>query len=208
MQLFPKNPKFFEMFESLAQTIVDASELLKHYQLGKNDPIKLARTVTLKEKLADATCHKLRVEAESTFITPIDREDIQSLAIHLDNIIDYIEDVTSRLAIFNGELKPTPQYREFTNLIYEGTTATRNLVSLLKYRDKYRSKMKQHIIRIHELEHKGDDLMRSSLRTLFTGKSNAVTIIKWKDLYEIMEKVLDECEKTADAVEEITIKNF
>lgn len=196
------------MFDELAQTIVDSSTLLEHYNIAKHDSLKLARAVTEKEKLADSICHRLRVEAEKTFITPIDREDIQRLAIHLDNIIDYIEDVTSRLAMYNGKMKVTQQYTSFTRLIHEAATITKKLVTLLKYRDKHRLQMKKHIVQIHDLEHKGDELMRNSLSLLFSRQKNAIAIVQWKDLYEIMENVLDECERTADAVEEIIIKNF
>ena len=207
MNLFPKNPKFFEMFEELTATIVKSATLLSKVS-SAGTITKISSDITKLEHHADTICHRLLVEAESTFITPIDREDIHTLAKNLDNVIDLIEEVASKLALYNGVTKITREFHAFTKAIHEATTHVDALVHLLKYRERERKRMSAHIVHIHENEHEGDALIRRSLQLLFSGQKNAITVIKWKDIYETLEEVLDECENVANTVEEVIIKNF
>ncbi len=194
------------MFADLGDTIHRATGPLPH--ITPNTAAKTAKTLTDLEHQADRICHKLYHEAESTFITPIDREDIHTLAKTMDNIIDLTEDVASKLVLYNGSLRITPEFHAFSKLIRVISGQTRELVSQLKGREKNVLKMKKLIRTLHDLEHDGDRLLRTALKTLFSSRKNAVAIIQWKDLYEILEHITDEGEHVADIVEEIIIKNF
>jgi hypothetical protein len=147
-------------------------------------------------------------EAERTFITPIDREDISELAKHLDDVVDVIEDCAAKLFLLTGSAKTTKDFQSFTVLIVEATAQVAALTELLKSRDKYVGKMRHHIIQIHELENKGDDLFRASLSRLFATTRSPIAVIKWKDIYESLEAALDNCEHVADTVDFVIIKNF
>jgi len=208
MNLFPKNPKFFDMFEELAHTLQKTSSFLIKIHSDQNRLSFYAKKIQDLEHKADAICHRLTQEAEQTFITPIDREDIHLLANSLDNIIDYIEDISSKLLFFNKKIKHTKESRELITLIHKASTVIAALVGLMQYRDRYHADMKRSITKIHTLEHDGDVVFRSAMKNLFTKEKNPITIIQWKDLYENLELIMDECEKTADIISIIIIKNF
>lgn len=208
MNIFPKNPHFFGMFESLAKTTQQAGKILFDMHAHPHKRDGLAKKLEDLEHEADAICHSLYKEAERTFITPIDREDISALAKHLDDVVDVIEDCAAKLFLLTGSQKTTKDFQSFTVLIVEATAQVAALTEQLKSRERHVGKMRSHIIQIHELENKGDDLFRASLTRLFAGTRSPITIIKWKDIYESLEAALDNCEHVADTVDFIIIKNF
>ncbi len=165
---------------------------------------KKARHLELK---ADSLCHTLKQEANSTFITPIDREDIHALARNLDDIIDRIEDIFACLFVYKIQTT-TGDFKIIATTINKATAAVYALISLLKHRDRKIKDIKRIIVDIHTLENEGDELTRQVISSLFTHEKDIVSLIKWKHIFEKMEEVLDTCEETADIVDEIVIKNF
>ena len=207
INFFPRNPQFFDLFEDLS-AIVDQSgkelSLLgkKHHQQS----VSFAKVNKLEHE-ADEICHTIYREANATFIPPIDREDLRALGKVLDDIVDHIENVCANVCIFHIGL-PAKDFGKLTILIKEATRKVNQLIHLLSFNSKKAKEMHSLIIEIHSLENKGDELMRSSLKTLFLEQKNPVEIIKWKDLYEELETVLDKCEETADIIESIIMNNF
>ncbi|MBI2404743.1 DUF47 family protein [Candidatus Gottesmanbacteria bacterium] len=208
MNLFPKTPQFFAMFEELADTVSEAGTQLKTMQVRTKHAAQTAQKIRKLELRADAICHKLATEAQRTFITPIDREDIHELARNLDEVIDQIEEVASKIVLYNGMAKDNGKLKEFAEIISQTTVHIQKLIATLKYREKHAGNMKQYIRDIHTKENEGDTLIRHAIKELFSRQKNAITLIKWKDLYETMERVLDESEHVADIVEVIIVKNF
>lgn len=206
MDFFPKNPKFFDLFEELAGKAETAGKILSNIKVSHNNIISLAKKTRELENEADEICHSLYRQADSTFITPIDREDIHALARTLDNIIDLIENLTSNLVLYRIK-KQEYQFNKFTHVIGQATNKIFTLIELLKHKGKYIGQMRALIIEIHSLENEGDSLIRLSFQKLFT-RRNPLHVIKWKDLIENLEEILDECEDTADIVDEIIVKNF
>ena len=208
MNLFPRQPAFFNHFEALAKVAKEGGRLLVSVNpTSQKLLLKHSESARKLELKGDNICHALYKAADSTFITPIDREDIHVLAQSLDNIIDHIENTISNLSLFR--VKKTPvEYKAFTILIEECSAKVFLLVSTLKEKGRNLTKMKKLILAIHTYENQGDELLRKSLKSLFSNGQPAVEIIKWKDIYENMEAVLDECENTSDIVEQIIIKNF
>lgn len=207
MNFFPKTPDFFSKFEALAKTVTKASSYLSQIKLGQKNMSSIAEAVQKLELKADAITHDIAHEADSTFITPIDREDIHALADHLDNLLDLIENVTTGFTLY-GITQNGKEFYQYTDLIKQGTTEIEKLILQLPPHGRNLDRMRKHIGAIHAIEKKGDVLTRQALTTLFTKKKNAVEIIKWKYVYDNLEMILDECEKTADTVDEIIIKNF
>lgn len=208
MRFLPKNNYFFDYFEKLADLSTQVAQILHNSDI--NNPAKLLSQARLARKIehqADSICHTIFQKADSTFITPIDREDIQALAKNLDNIIDLIENACSNLYLYHAS-EITSEFTQMTRLILESSHQVHALISHLKPNRKAIQEMKKIIINIHSLENKGDRLLGRSFQKLFSGGYSAVDIIKWKDLYENLEEVLDQCEDTADTVETIIAKNF
>jgi uncharacterized protein len=207
MNFFPKTSDFFSQFEQLAQTVTKAGGLLAKIKLGQANVTSIAKSVQKLELEADEITHQIAHDADSTFITPIDREDIHALADHLDNLLDLIENVATGLTLYAIK-KNGKEFYQYTELIGLALTEIEKLIFQIRFRGKDIAGMRTHIDTIHAIEKKGDVLTRQALTTLFTKKNNAVEIIKWKYVYDNLEMILDECEKTADCVDEIIIKNF
>jgi len=207
IDIFPKNPDFFKLFDKLANKVKSAGVLLYQIKINSTAINLYTKKARRWELDADDLCHQLKFLASSTFITPIDREDIYLLARSLDNIVDLIENVVSNINAYVIS-KEHPQFKNITKIIYQATEKISQLINHLKYRDKKIEEMKKLIIQINSLENKGDELMRDGLRFLFHNHQDLIEIVKWKDILEDMEGVLDECENTAYIVEEIIIKNF
>lgn len=207
MPFFPQTGRFFELFIELATTVHQASLTLSQIKIGSSTNKKLALRVQKLELQADEYMHLLKHEADRSFLTPIDREDIHALANSLNVILDHIENVTSGVFLLsikgNGH-----EFKEYVELITESSELLLELMKDLEHKSKYVNRMKVTIQTIHQLEKRGDELTRSALLNLFLHTKNAVTIIKWKHVYDNLEQTLDACESTADTVEDIIIKNF
>lgn len=206
MQLLPNSDHFFLLFEQLAQQGSKTAKILDDLTLGKDLPKYIKKAAKI-EHDADQICHELYKESDKAFVTPIDREDIQLLAKHLDNVIDLTENTISNVYLYNIK-KLTPEFRKFSALVVETTLLVEELVGYLKHKSKNLAEMKDLVIEIHSLENKGDELTRKSFYGLFHNGKNAIEVMKWKDLYENLELILDECEDVSDAVETIIVKNF
>jgi len=154
MGLFPKNPKFFDLFEDLAEIVKAGGKILAKIKISPDNIKTYSKKAWELEQAADEVCHKLYHEAERTFITPIDREDIHLLARHLDNIIDLIENLTSKIALYKIT-REISQYKDFTRKISDATEKIFQLIGFLKFRDKHILKMRKLIIEIHTLENEG-----------------------------------------------------
>ncbi len=207
MQLFPKNPKFFEIYNELVSTVTDISLLLTKISFSKNVLVS-AKKARLLETRADLLFHKLQFEADSTFITPFDREDMHALGKSLNNILDLIENVIADLEVYNVRQNGNG-FGIITRKIHQATGEIAKIVGLLKYGGKYPVQMKKHIAKIHEIENDGDQLVRDALSSLFRQhKKEVVELMKWSYVYQNLDLVFDECELTADIVNEIIIKNY
>lgn len=206
MDFFPKSAQFFDLLADLAALARDSGEIVKATSSAKKNGQQFARRSLILEERADRLYHQIRREADQTFITPIDREDIQQLAHTLDTIVDLTEDFASRLHLYKISKLPK-EMATMQQLIFEATKEVYKAVDLLRNRTNGQS-LQQAIIAIHRLENKGDHELRLALQAIFATSKNSILIMKWKDLLETTEKILNECERTADTVEQIISKNF
>ena len=207
MSFFPQNTIFFDLLEELSTLVTSSGKLIPKLKIGSKDAQAIYKKAFNLEHEADEICHKLFHEADSNFITPIDREDIHILAGNLDTIIDHIENVASNVILYKVRKEPV-LFKDFGAIIQKSTVAVDSLVHGLRSGSKGIKEMKKEIIHIHSLENEGDQLTRKAFESLFARNTNAIEIIKWKDIYENMEEIMDECENTADIVDQIIVKNF
>jgi len=206
MPFFPQTGQFFALFSQLAAIIDQASNHLTKIKptasTAKNK--RLAAAVQRLELTGDEYAHLLHHEADRSFITPIDREDIYTLANSLNNVLDYIENVTSGIYLLgikgNGR-----EFAQYVELIDESTSLIVDLIGHLAHKGKKVSDMKVIIHTLHQLEKKGDELTRTALMNLFLHSKRPIFIIKWKHIYDNLEQVLDACEAVADTVDDIII---
>ncbi|HXW02579.1 MAG TPA: DUF47 family protein [Candidatus Nitrosotenuis sp.] len=155
------------------------------------------------EREADELTRSIFAELNKTFITPIDREDIQRIASKTDDVIDYIEGISGRIKSYNVTSAP-PFMLEIAKELVNAIKEVELLISRLK-NVKVDKSLVEHCRKISDIEHTVDDLYRTAVGQLFE-TNDAVNIIKLKDIYEAIEQASDRCLDVADVVEDIVLK--
>lgn len=155
------------------------------------------------ERQADELTRSIFAELNKTFITPLDREDIQRIASKTDDVIDFIEGVAGRIKSYNVTSAP-PYMIEISKELLNAIKEVELLISRLKDLKADKS-LVEHCRKISDIEHNIDDLYRTAVGKLFE-TNDAVNIIKLKDIYEAIEQASDRCLDVADVVEDIVLK--
>jgi len=203
MRLLPREEKFFEYFEQQVKLIRRAADLLvEGAEAGNTHLANAAHQIKAAEEQADTIIHEIYHRLNSTFITPIDPEDIHSLASHLDDIIDGIEDCAYRLLEY--KIEPIPKnVVELCKIIQScGQTLQQAFAALAKSQP-----LMDYCVEINRLEEAADQLGRGAVRELFAQETDAVRIMKLKEIYDFLELTADRCEDVADALQNVHVKN-
>jgi hypothetical protein len=158
------------------------------------------------EQHCDTLSHEIIDVLNETFITPIDREDIHKIINEIDDIMDLINVVANRLYIYKIKTVKNTYFPEFLENITDAVNAVKNAILSLKDIKKPR-RILEYCIEINRLENSGDSIREKAIMELFEKEKNPIEIIKWKEIYEVLETVLDSCEKVARTIEEVLVKN-
>ena len=201
-RLIPREEKFFDLFEQQGANIVAASRTLEELVLDYPSARAKVERIRELEHAGDALTHELVKRLNTTFITPIDREDIYALASRLDDVLDLIDAVADRLLVYKIN-KPTAGCVDMAKVIVKTAEATDRAVRCLRTLSPYYHK---HCIEVNRLENEADRLLRDLLAGLFEEGVDAIEVIKWKELYETMESVTDRCEDVVNVIEGIVLK--
>lgn len=201
----PEEHNFFDLFEKQAGYALDAAKHFKELTSNGNfeSEASLDRMHTI-EHHGDDVAHEILDRLNKTFITPFDREDIHSLAKQLDDVIDMIYTITNRLRVYKIN-KPNKNLIEFAAMIEESVRAVTSAVKGLRNLKNAKS-IAEFCVEINRLENVGDTMRDSMLAELFTNEKDPVSIIKWKEIYQDAETVLDICEDVAHVVQSILVK--
>jgi len=201
--LFPRNDRFFDLFSLSASNIRLAAEHFLHMVKDYTDVEEKANRLKEVESEGDRITHEIIELLNSSFITPIDREDIYALAGKLDDVLDEIEGVGSRMHLFAVD-KPTAECVELVQIVVRQTAVIEKAVRNLKKL----SGMRDDLVEIHSLENQADQISRRMVAKLFhNGNSDVVNLIKWKEIYARLEHATDRCEDVANIIEDIVVKN-
>ncbi|NCA99705.1 MAG: DUF47 domain-containing protein [Clostridia bacterium] len=183
------------------QTSVKLNELMHDF----TDVSRKASEIHDLEHAADEQVHRMYDALHVAFITPIDREDLFGLIKSLDDITDLIEDVANRFDMFAIQ-SVRPEAIAMGTILEQATSMMLELVTEFKSH-KRNKKILQLIRDVNTLEEQGDRLYRDSVKKLFTTDIPVIDVIKWKDIYDDMENVLDACEDVANIIEGVVMKN-
>lgn len=201
-RILPREKSFFDMFTEVtaniqagAQALVD---LLEDY---RNLEEKVSHIKDLEHR-GDQMTHDIMTRLNQTFITPFDREDIYELCSKLDDVIDLIDAFTSRLVIYSIRA-PRPGAVELARIVMKATDEVHDAVSLLEKHDR----ILPYCIEINRLENEADVTVRAAIAQLFEEEKDPVEIIKWKELYEVLEIATDKCEDVANVIESVVLKS-
>jgi hypothetical protein len=201
--LLPKDENFFYLFERHAQIVCRAAKLLiSGLNDGYDGVCRIEKDISSVEEEGDRVVHDIFRHLRSTFITPFDPEDIQSLATALDDVLDGIEDVTYRIVAYR--LKPIP-----SAVLLLAEKVSRSCVILSEAIEAlHRKKPVINLcIEINRLENETDKLERNLIAELFSNEKDPIELIRKKEIYELLEATTDRCEDVADVIQNVAVKN-
>lgn len=203
MNLLPREEKFFQYFKQQVKFICQAADLLVMGAAAGNARLaSAAHQIHALEEQADDVIHEIYTRLNSTFITPLDPEDIHSLSSHLDDVIDGIEDSVHRMLDYHIDPMPSTVL-ELCRLVQScGLTLEKAFDALAKGQP-----LMEHAIEINRLEEAADRLGRAAVKELFETEKDPIRIIKLKEIYEFLEQTTDYCEDVADALQNVQVKN-
>lgn len=204
MRFLPKEEKFFELFGEQAGVLHEAAGALRKMMEGADGDVRdWADEIRKLEHRGDTMTHDIITRLNQTFITPLDREDIHALSSTLDDVLDLIEDVAIRMVMFKIR-EPRPPAVELARIIQQ---AAAELLAAVPHIHEKREKILDHCQEITRLEHEADTVARGAIAQLFEEERDPITLIKWKELYEMMEATLDRAEDVGDVLETIILKS-
>lgn len=200
--LIPREVKFFDYFEQQSRYILKAAALLHELVHDFRDARAKAHAIKEVEHEGDQVTHEIVRKLNTTFITPLDREDIHALATALDDVLDYIEAAAERLVVYRIK-EPTSACRAMADVIVRTVEAMDKAIGCLRTMD---PRFHEHAVEVNRLENSADNLLRDSLAAMFDEQGDPIEVIKWKEIYETMEIVTDRCEDVANVIEGIILK--
>jgi uncharacterized protein len=195
---------FFELFVASASNLLHGAIELKDLVDDFRDVEMKARRLREREHEGDGVTHEIIRRLNTSFITPMDREDIYLLATALDDVMDAIEAAADLLVLHSIE-SPLPQMRAQVDVLVEAATQTEQAVkrlSRLRQED-----LEPYWVEINRLENEGDQLYRHAVADLFGGDHRAMDVLKWKEVIETLEEALDGLENVANVIEAVTLKH-
>ncbi len=205
-RLLPREVCFFTFFEEHAAVCIEVCEAFRDLTHGNGDRVDLAMSIKELEHRADDITHNCIEELNKTFITPIDRVDIHALMKQLDDIVDAVDATTSRLMLYELQDEIRPEAAQLAEILVKATVEIEAAVKCLR-RISHVGAIKDNLIAVHRLENEGDTLLRAALARLFQEEdARPILVIKWKEIFERLERATDRCEEVANIIEKITIE--
>ena len=206
-RLVPREVRFFDLFEQQSQHIIHAGQLLRELVHNFADARAKAHAVKEVEHQGDLITHEIVRKLNTTFITPLDREDIRTIATDLDDILDYMEGVAQYLILFEIEESPEP-LRKFAEIIVSMVEEIHTATGLV-WDLSNEKKIHESIVRISALENEADAVYFGVIAELFRGGDGKtpVEILKWKEIYQGLEDACDECKEFTHVLGNVVIKN-
>ena len=203
-RLIPKEESFFDLFEKASDNLLEAGRLLVTTMEQFHGMAENARRMERLEHVGDQLIHDIMARLNRTFITPIDREDIHRLASAVDDVLDFVEATTERFMLYRIQ-SPSPFAVELARVIARQIEEIHRVMPQLR-RMRHQDILR-HCIEINRLENEGDRLLREAVVQLFDSQADPIEVMKWRELYDLMESATDKCEDVAVVIEGIFLKN-
>jgi uncharacterized protein len=200
----PRDEQYFVLFEEAARNITEGALLLQDMVRDFTHVEEKAGKIRSVEERGDEITFQIISRLGKSFITPIEREDIFAIARQLDDIVDFIDATSSRLASY-AIAETTEAAGQFCDLILLASRELEKLMALLHRKNVEQIRLPK--AAINKVESEADKLLRQVVGRLFTSGQDALTVIKWKEIYETLEEVTDRLEGLANLIEGIIVKN-
>ena len=202
LRLIPRDVRFFDLFVEDAANVLGGARLLEAMLRTYDQAEARAAEIRATEHRGDEISHEIGHRLEATFVTPFDREDIYALISGLDDVLDFIEEAADTFVLYRVEA-PTATAVEQAAIIVKQVELLHDALAHLqgfKGLDRY-------WIEVHRLENEGDRIVRAAIARLFIEEKDPIELVKWKDIYGLLEATIDKAEDVANIIERITIKH-
>lgn len=203
LRLLPREDIFFDLFNHAADNVLQAARLLRDLMDDYRDVEQRAAAIKALEDRGDDITHSIIDRLNRTFVVPLDREDIFDLAKQLDDVLDWIEAASARMAVYRIP-RSSSEARELAHIIVSECEAIVEAVGSLRRLDRIEGPIRE----INRLENLADHVQREAIARLFTEEADPVEIIKWKEVYETLEEATDRGEHVAHVLQGIHAKNL
>jgi hypothetical protein len=201
-RLIPREEKFYEDFKAMADELRRGARLLEAMFAVDPPLADKAHEIKEVEHKCDFLTHEIIQRLNKTFVTPIDREDIHELAKTLDDVMDAIDNAASLIPLYKID-KVRPGARELTRIIIQQCDEIRVAVEALEQR----KGVLERAIEINRLENEADRIHKNAISQLFDEETNPIVVLKWKELYDLLEEATDACEDVANLLENVVVKH-
>lgn len=200
LSLVPREVRFFELFSRQAAIASQAlSELSRSLLQGQSGHARLREL----EHQADDVAHDVYKLTNLTFAPPVEPEDILRLAHALDDVVDLAEEIADKIELYNAYPIPKPA-AEMAECLASAGMELEQAVRCMEDAEA----LAPVLLELHRLENRGDRVSRDALENLFNGGHTAqADLIKWKELYDLLEMTMDQCESVAEIIETVSVKN-
>jgi predicted phosphate transport protein (TIGR00153 family) len=203
VRIIPRDAKFFDMFAEMAENLTEASRVLTQVlKMDSKDIEAGVRQIKELEHRGDDMTHAVLKKLNQTFITPFDREDIHRLASSIDDVLDFVNAAAVRLMLYKIDNPPSPA-SDLAALIVRQSEEITKAVSLLEKNEH----VLEHCVEINRLEDQADHICRGAIAHLFEYEKDPITLIKFKELYEVLETATDKAEDAANVLEAVVLKS-
>jgi len=202
LRLIPRDEHFFELFVEDAANVLGAARLLEAMLRSFDQLPRRAGEIRDAEHRGDEISHDIGHRLEATFVTPFDREDIHSLISGLDDVLDLVEEVADTFVLYRIEAPTEAAIRQVAIVVRQCELLHEALGHLRGFKG-----LERYWIEIHRFENEGDQVTREAIAGLFDERHKPLEIIKWKEIYALLEATIDKCEDVADIIERIVVKH-
>ena len=207
MRLIPKDERYFELFNALADDVAAAAALLRELFETPARRAELVEAIKAVEHRADQKAHETIVRLDKTFVVPWDREDIHHLTTRLDNVIDEIDGTARRAEMYRLD-SARPPATALARIVERAAAELRQAVHAVR---RHSNEVAQHVQAVKTLEEEADGLYQQAVAELFAtaapGNAGTLDVLKWKDVYDALEEASDRCNHAAQAIESLAVKH-
>ena len=205
VRLLPQDEGFFDLFERAADNLQEAAKLVDAFLNDYTDLPNKAKQINNVEHAGDHLTREAIEKLNRTFLAPFDREEIHELVCRMDDVLDHMDEAVSRMVLYRVG-KPTDDCRALGKVLVNATTLIRELMPLLRNL-KQPQLIQNKCLQIQQAESEGDRIEQHALAALFEQKTEALDVIKWKDIYGDLEAATDSCQDVANVVDSIVIRH-
>jgi predicted phosphate transport protein (TIGR00153 family) len=205
MRLLPRETSYFDQFEQQGRKTVEGCQALLALMEHLDQAATRAGDIKRIEEECDTITHTVVASLHKTFITPLDRNDIYRLITKMDDVMDYVEATSERILLYEITHATREMQALGRNLL---ACAERTLEAVTGLRDlKKATVVLEKCVEINRLENEADALLREAIARLFREEKDPIAVIKWKELYELLEGATDRCEDVANIIEGVVLEN-